>query len=336
MNLIFLNSLEKAGKEGNVRTAQVTIGEQQGIWHIMWTEVQEDGRKTQESWYEGLHWEEMLAVFRERVFAKQCEGFKPLLDIRISELADMDDRTAYTQLLHYYSEQHAEEPLYEALRQWRFKQAASDGKAPFIIATNRLLKMIAAFLPHTEDELRQLPGMGKAKAERYGKDILAITIQQERVTSFPLAWVQEHVNPAEFNTWLLQEKERRRKAEADKLENKRVLLEAISRGEMLDELQEKIRVQRKELLGWIEELDRDGYDLAPYIEQVLEQVPAVERELAWQAFEQQGDRYLKPILQKVYAQDSLSAKEAERIYEWLRLLRLKFRRTERPKQGEAS
>lgn len=336
MNLMFLNSLEKAGKDGRMLTAQVTIGEDQGTWHVMWSELNENGRSIQETWYEGLHWEDMLSVFRERVFAKQCDGFKPLLDMRVSEIADMDDRTAYVQLLHCYSEQHANESLYEALRQWRFKQAASEGKAAFIVATNRLLKMIAAFLPHTEDELRQLPGMGKAKAQKYGKDILAITMQEERATSFPLTWVQERVRPFEFNAWLLQEKERRRKAEADKLENKRVLLEAISRGEMLDELQGKIGVQRKELLAWIEELDRDGYDLTPYIEQVLEQVPVAERELAWQAFEQQGDRYLKPILQKVYAQDRLSAKEAERIYEWLRLLRLKFRRTERFNQGEAS
>ncbi|MCZ8516541.1 HRDC domain-containing protein [Paenibacillus filicis] len=324
---MFLNSLEKAESEGAARSAQVSIGEQEGIWYVMWTETEEDGRTRQEHWYEGMQWEEMLAVFRERVWSKQCEGFKPLIEAVAGGMNAADERAVYIQLLQYYSELHPNDELYEALRQWRLKMASKESKAPFIVATNRLLKLISTFVPQSEEELLQLPGFGKAKAAQYAAELLAITAEQERTTSFPLVWVEQQVNPSEFYAWQLQEKERRRKAEADKQELKRKLLEAIHRMEPLDELQEQTKLQRRNLVQWIEELDRDGYELEPYIELLLEQVPRAERELAWQAFEQQGDRYLKPILQTVYKQEELSAKDTDRIYEWLRLLRLKFRRS---------
>ncbi|UUZ80851.1 hypothetical protein LJK88_39685 [Paenibacillus sp. P26] len=121
-------------------------------------------------------------------------------------------------------------------------------------------------------------------------------------------------------------KERRRKAEAEKQETKRKLLEAIHRGEPFDESLEQTKLQRRNLMTWIEELERDGYELEPYIGHLLEQVPQPERERAWKAFEQQGDRYLKPILQTVFKEEELSAKDTDRIYEWLRSLRLQFRR----------
>ncbi|MFC6229737.1 HRDC domain-containing protein [Paenibacillus allorhizosphaerae] len=333
---MFLNSLEKETGEGRVRTAQVSIGENQGSLHVLWTETKEDGHRTQENWYDGSHWDELLAAFRERLFMKQCDGFKPVVDVSGSDLAGSDGRSIYIQMLQYYSEANSDEKLYEALRGWRLKQAGREGKAPFIVATNRQLRMISAFVPQTVEELQQLPGFGRGKTAAYGADILALTVQCERNTSFPLTWVEGEINREDFHGWLLQEKERKRKAEVEKQEMKRTLLEAIHRGERLDALQEQIKVQRRDLLLWIEELDREGYDLEAYIEQVLEQVPQTEREHAWQAFEQQGDRYLKPILQTVYRDNEFSAKEVDRIYEWLRLLRLKFRRVNGLKTGEAS
>ncbi|WP_281885289.1 HRDC domain-containing protein [Paenibacillus sp. YYML68] len=325
MNLMFLNSLEKAAASGEVRTAQVSIGEEQGVWHVMWSEQEENGRLRQESWYEGLHWEEMLAIFRERVFSKQCEGFHPLLEMKVSELSELDERSAQQQFLFYYSEQHANESLYEELRQWRIRQAAQESKRLYLVASNRLLKLIAAFVPHTEEELLQLPGMGRMRMERYGKELLAMTMQVERTTRFPLDWVNVQVSEAEVNGWLLQEKEKRRQTELEKETNKRLLLETIESGGRLEELQEKTKVARKELLEWVEELDRDGYDVMPLIDRVLESVPAEHVQQAWQAFEEQGDRYLKPVLQTIHSLDGMSGKELERHYEWLRLLRLKYR-----------
>ena len=61
-------------------------------------------------------------------------------------------------------------------------KAASDRKAPYFVATNRLLRLISAFVPHTMDELMQLPGVGESKAAEYGLEWLEMMsgIEQSR------------------------------------------------------------------------------------------------------------------------------------------------------------
>ncbi|NOU92138.1 aldolase [Paenibacillus sp. LMG 31456] len=336
MNMLFLNSLEKKVGKDQVRSAQVSISESQGYWFVNWKETEEDAVFHHESWYEGISLEEMLTVFRTNIFTKQCDGFIPVFDgIIQTEAVNLESRSAQIQLLHYYSELHVNEELYEQLRQWRLKQSDLESKSPFLVATNRLLRMICTFLPHTTEELQQLPGLGANKITAYGNDLLEFTQKHERGTTFPLNWVESQVDPAKFNAWVQHEKDRKLKAEQNKRDTKRKLLEAITRGDSLDALREQTQLQRRDLLLWIEELDREGYDLEPYIERMLLDVSAEEQELAWAAFELQGDRYLKPVLQALYKQDELEAKEVDRIYEWLRVLRMKFRRVNMVRQAEA-
>ncbi|MEK3910691.1 HRDC domain-containing protein [Paenibacillus sp. FSL H7-0331] len=336
MNLLFLNSLEKRVSEDRSVSAQVSIGESQGSWYVGWQETKPDGRQVQESWFEGHSWEDMLAAFRHNIFTKQCDGFQPLLEVAmLPEITALDRKTARIQLLAYYSEIHANEELYEKLRQWRLKQASRESKAPFLVATNRLLRMVSVYLPRTMEELKQLPGMGVNKSNAYGTELLSIIQDQERSTPFPLDWVEEQVNPAEFNGWLEQEKGRKRKLQENKQEIRSKLLEAITRGDGLDALREQTQLERRDLLLWIEELDKEGYDMEPYIEAILHDVPAEEQSLAWTAFEQKGDRYLKPILQAVYVPEALQGKELDRMYEWLRVLRMKFRRVHAEQAIEA-
>ncbi|SFL14141.1 HRDC domain-containing protein [Paenibacillus sp. 1_12] len=336
MNLLFLNSLEKRVSEERTINAQVSIGESQGSWYVGWQETKSDGRQVQESWFEGQGWEDMLTAFRQNLFTKQCEGFKPVLEAAmLPEITALDRKTVRIQLLAYYSEIHANEELYEKLRQWRLKQASRESKAPFLVATNRLLRMVCVYLPHTLDELKQLPGMGMNKSNAYGMELLSMTQQHERSTPFPLDWVEDQVNPAEFNVWLEQEKGRKRKLQENKQEIRSKLLEAITRGDGLDALREQTQLERRDLLLWIEELDKEGYDMESYIEAVLHEVPEEEQALAWTAFEQKGDRYLKPILQAVYDPEALKGKEMDRIYEWLRALRMKYRRVHAEQAIEA-
>jgi hypothetical protein len=334
--MLFLNSLEKRVTEDQIVSAQVSIGESQGCWYVGWQETKAEGRLTQETWFEGTGWEEMLAVFRQQIFAKQCDGFKPILEAAmLPEIMAFDRKTAKIQLLGYYSEIHTNQELYEQLRKWRLKQAVRESKAPFLVATNRLLRMISTFLPHTMEELKQLPGLGENKSTVYGVELLSMTLNYDRTTAFPLHWVEENVNPAEFNSWLEQEKERKRKTQESKQQIRCMLLEAITRGDALDEIKEQTQLQRRDLLIWIEELDKEGYDMESYIEAALQNVPIEEQELAWTAFEQKGDRYLKPILQAVYEPEALEGKELDRVYEWLRLLRMKFRRAHAEQAVEA-
>ncbi|MNR66515.1 hypothetical protein D3C85_1900370 [compost metagenome] len=62
------------------------------------------------------------------------------------------------------------------------------------------------------------------------------------------------------------------------------------------------------------------------MEAELASIPEEEQIKAWNAYESEGDRYLKPVLKSLIGTEELKGKELDRAYEWLRLLRLRFRR----------
>jgi DNA helicase-2/ATP-dependent DNA helicase PcrA len=65
-------------------------------------------------------------------------------------------------------------PLLEALQQWRRDRARSDTVPAYVVAHNATLAAIADARPDTIAALRRVRGMGPAKLESYGADILAI------------------------------------------------------------------------------------------------------------------------------------------------------------------
>jgi DNA helicase-2/ATP-dependent DNA helicase PcrA len=64
--------------------------------------------------------------------------------------------------------------LFDALRAWRLERARADKVAPFIIASDAVIALIAERRPRSEVELLPVPGIGPAKVERYGAEILAV------------------------------------------------------------------------------------------------------------------------------------------------------------------
>jgi superfamily II DNA helicase RecQ len=60
-----------------------------------------------------------------------------------------------------------------ALRAWRLERARADKVAPFIVASNALVRAIAEAKPATAKELFLVKGMGPTKLELYGDEILA-------------------------------------------------------------------------------------------------------------------------------------------------------------------
>ena len=71
-------------------------------------------------------------------------------------------------------------PLFEALRSLRLELAREESVPPFIVASDRTLRDIAMLRPRTLVELTRAHGIGAAKAERYGRRILATV---ERATA---------------------------------------------------------------------------------------------------------------------------------------------------------
>lgn len=64
--------------------------------------------------------------------------------------------------------------LIAALKSWRLEKAHELNVPAFYIFSNKVLDNIAAYLPHTQEELLEVPGIGPAKAEGYGAAILKI------------------------------------------------------------------------------------------------------------------------------------------------------------------
>lgn len=321
MNLVFMNSLEKKGEENRVITAQVSIGEQHGKWHVLWTEPKPNGNHEQQSWYEGERWDEMLAVFRERI-AEQCDaGYQPVIS-EWSRRTELPERWGLTQMLHYYSELHLNQELFDQLREWRRKRATALKMAPFMVASNRELMMVAVFLPRTEAELLYIPGFGETKLRSYGKDILALTESYTRTTAFPLSWVAVAIDMEDFKRWIREQKENKLKVEEERRANKRLLLQHISAGDNLTFIQQELHASRRDICRWLEELEQEGYEIEAWIETELAAIPQDKRELALKEFEAQGDRFLRPIAEKVYKQEELKLQNTDEMYGWLRMLRL--------------
>jgi ATP-dependent DNA helicase RecQ len=67
--------------------------------------------------------------------------------------------------------------LFDALRGYRLKRAATSGVPPYVVASDRTLREIAAQRPRTIDELLLIHGIGPAKARRYGKGLLEVVAE---------------------------------------------------------------------------------------------------------------------------------------------------------------
>ncbi|MBO3701435.1 MAG: DNA helicase RecQ [Candidatus Accumulibacter sp.] len=65
-------------------------------------------------------------------------------------------------------------PLLASLRAWRLAQAREQGVPAYVILHDRTLGEIAAVRPDSLPALLAVPGIGVAKAERYGEGLLAI------------------------------------------------------------------------------------------------------------------------------------------------------------------
>ncbi len=66
------------------------------------------------------------------------------------------------------------DPVFEALRAWRLGRAKADGVPAYVVFHDRTLEEIARLRPAGEDELATVPGIGAAKLERYGSEVLAV------------------------------------------------------------------------------------------------------------------------------------------------------------------
>ncbi len=323
MEVVFMNTLEKQTAEGRVLSAKVSIGERQGEWVVAWQEP-EDGKERHAIWFEGTSWEEMIAAFRHGVAVKLGEGYEPVVDGMLEDRKGTQG--GLVPMLQCYGELHARQEVFEALREWRKARATADRKAAYAVSTNRILWMISAFLPQTAEELKFIPGWGETKSAAYGAEVTGITKQFARTTTFPLTWVADVLEPDAYAKWLYKQKENKYRSELERHKTKRAILAAVQEGRGLDELQAMLEIDRRELVERIEQLDREGYDMAPLLDKELDGLPEEERSKIAEAIQTVGDRYLKPILKQAYSEAELDGKPLDPIYERLRLMRIRYKK----------
>jgi ATP-dependent DNA helicase RecQ len=64
--------------------------------------------------------------------------------------------------------------LFEALRTWRATQAKTQGVPAYVILHDKTLHELASRQPDSPAALLDVPGIGQAKAERYGAELLEL------------------------------------------------------------------------------------------------------------------------------------------------------------------
>ena len=67
-----------------------------------------------------------------------------------------------------------EGPVAERLRSWRRQRAADDEVPAFVVFNDKTLAELARVQPQSRRDLLTIPGIGPAKADRYGEDILEL------------------------------------------------------------------------------------------------------------------------------------------------------------------
>ena len=64
------------------------------------------------------------------------------------------------------------DPAFDLLRRWRLERATADGIPAYVVFHDRTLAEIARLRPRNEGELAEVSGVGPAKLERYGEEVL--------------------------------------------------------------------------------------------------------------------------------------------------------------------
>ena len=71
------------------------------------------------------------------------------------------------------------EAVFEKLRAWRTEQATARAVPPYVVFNDRTLRALAAARPSSEAEMLAVKGIGPAKWEQYGADVLALVAEAE-------------------------------------------------------------------------------------------------------------------------------------------------------------
>jgi ATP-dependent DNA helicase RecQ len=79
-----------------------------------------------------------------------------------------------------------DETLFQELRQLRKELALAEGLPPYVIFSDATLKELCRFVPHSEQEMLEVKGIGERRMEQYGEQFLKILAQYEQSQAIPV------------------------------------------------------------------------------------------------------------------------------------------------------
>lgn len=318
-SLHFLMTLAKPTGESGKIILLVRNGQAETHWSFLTADEEETviyhtDSDLEQAWQ---HVENLL-------FEKIKEGFilnQPWMN---QFLSTIPPRFLMIRKLECFASQSMNSSLFQELKKWR-KQAASTSRIPpYFIGTDKLLSLIAAYIPQTEDQLLQIPGIGNNKVSLYGSEILEITRKYEQIYRFPLDWINEKVSLDYFLPWFMidrKQKEEKKKARVtQEMEEKLRLLEMIEDQVDLEEMAERLSITMSELLKRVRSLDQEGYDIMNFLEREVEQIQ--EKNIIEDIVAKLGSDRLKPIYEKMYGEQGsdTTSKEVGQRYNRIRLV----------------
>ncbi|WP_170145219.1 HRDC domain-containing protein [Ammoniphilus oxalaticus] len=254
-------------------------------------------------------------------------------------LETLSPRFTLSRKMGYYAAQHFNPSLYKELKEWRRSAAATNKLPPYIIATDKLLTLLAAFIPHQDQQLEQLPGVGEQRKAQYGAEILEITKKYEQPRPFPLGWVEEEVRWDTLAFWMISEhrlQKQKRQLRTEQERDERVhLLQLIKAATPIEEAIKQLNLSMEIVLKRIQQLAEMGYDPLEYVKS---QVAAIqERQQITELVARLGGERLKPIYTQLYGTDEEGVERSEvgERYNRIRLVRAYLSWSEADKSSRA-
>ena len=117
--------------------------------------------------------------------------------------------------------------LYNTLKRWRDMVCKDEGLAVYLVANQATLRELSTYLPLSKKDLLQISGFGKAKADKYGDDILSAVESYCQQYGIETNMAEKAINP---------KKEPKQKSTAPKVDTKLVSFELYKTGKTVQEI----------------------------------------------------------------------------------------------------
>ena len=165
-----------------------------------------------------------LALFNSNYFLQYCKqpfSVTGFLQHKLKYVQPRFNISCYASETKAVNKDVSNPELFETLKRWRNLICSESGEAIYMVANQTSLQEICTYLPLTKKELMQISGFGRAKAEKYGDEILEAVESYCERNGLESRMHLKPVNPR---------KERKPKSTEPKIDSKTVSFELYKAG----------------------------------------------------------------------------------------------------------